>query len=217
MQNNRPVRIVGVVPDIRSTSLDKDPVLMLYIPYWQRPRAAASLLLRTGMDPRATAGVVRSTIWNIDPEVPVPDVKTLAEVMNTSVAQRRFQTILIIAFAGSSLALACLGIYAVLSYSMARRRSEIGIRMALGAGAVTVRRMAVVQGMQPAMAGLIAGVGLSLAIGQMLSSLLFRVSARDPLTIALVAFVLLAVAAAACFIPALRASRIDPASVLRAE
>ena len=217
LHNDQPAEVVGVVPDFRSTNLDKDPVTMLYIPYWQRPRTSAYLLLRTAMDPRAVAGAVRSAVWEVDGEVPVPEMKTLVEVLDASVAQRRFHMTLLIAFAAAALALASLGIYGVLAYSMARRRAEIGIRMALGAGAADVRRMAVVEGMAPAVCGLAAGIALALAAGQALGSLLFQVSARDPLTIGAVSAVLLAVAAAACLVPAARAARVDPSSALHAE
>jgi len=217
LHNGQPVEVAGVVSDFRSTSLAEDPVLMLYVPYWQQPRWRASLLLRTAMDARATAGAVRAAVWEIDPQVPVPGMRTLLEIMNDSVAGRRFQMFLVMAFAAAALALASLGTYGVLAYSLARRREEIGIRMALGAAAPEVLRMVLLEGMRPAVAGLLAGVGLALAAGGAMRSLLFRVSARDPVTIVVVSVVLVAVSAAACLVPALRATRVDPASVLRAE
>ncbi len=210
LHNEKPVEIVGVTPDLRSTSLDKDPVNMLYIPYWQRPRLSGSLLVRSAMDPRSLAGALRGAVWELDGEVPVPATRTLVEVMNRSVGQRRFNMTLVLAFALSALALASFGVYGVLAYSVTRRRSEIGIRMALGADAVSVRSMVIRQGMQPVLLGLAAGLAGSLAIGRLLSSMLFQVSPRDPATMTLVAVALCGVRSAACALPALRATRVNP-------
>ncbi len=217
LHNDTPVEIVGVTPDIRSTSLDKDPVRMLYIPYWQRPRLTASLLVRTSMDPLAIANALRSAVWEVDSSVPVPEMKTLQQVMSDSVAQRRFQMMLVLVFAASALALAGLGTYGVVSYSVSRRRTEMGIRMALGADAAAVRRLVLRQGMMPVVMGLAMGIAAALAVGRFLRSLLFQLSPRDPLTIVLVSLVLFGVAAAACLIPARRATRVDPVVALRFE
>ena len=211
----KPVELVGVTPDIRGTDLDKDPVMMLYLPYWQQSRFSASLLVRTAMDPRGIAAAVRSAVWQVDREVPVPEMRTLQQVMDESVAQRRFQATLILLFAAAALALAGIGIYGVVAYSVARRRNEIGIRLALGAAGGDVQRMVLRQGMMPALVGLAAGIAVALAIGQALHGMLFRMSARDPLTIGAVAAVLTLVAVAACAVPARRATRMDPARTLR--
>jgi putative ABC transport system permease protein len=217
LHNARTVEIVGVTPDIRSTSLAKDPVLMLYIPYWQRSRPAASLLVRTRVNPLAIAPAVRSAVWEVDSEVPVPEMKTMQEVMDDSVAQRRFQLVLVIVFASSALALAGLGTYGVVSYSVSRRRTEMGIRLALGADVPDLRLMILRQGMMPVAIGLIAGILAALAIGRILQSFMFQVSPRDPITIVIVSSVLLVVAAVACALPARRATRVDPAVALRFE
>ena len=217
LHNETAVEIAGVTADIRSTSLDRDPVLMIYIPYWQRPRLAASLLVRTAMDPKAIATAVRDAIRQVDPDVPIPEMKSMQEVMSESVAQRRFQMMLVILFAGAALLLAGFGIYGVVSYSVTRRRTEMGIRMALGAGAAGLQSMVLWQGMRPVVAGLVVGIVASLAAGRVLSSLLFQVSARDPLTIAGVALVLILVSSAAALLPARRATRVDPMRVLRFE
>ncbi len=209
--------VVGVTADIRSTSLDKDPVLIVYLPYWQRPRLSASLLLRTAMDPRGISASVRETIRQLDADVPVPAMVTLQEVMSDSVAQRRFQMMLVILFATAALALAGFGIYGVVSYSVTRRRTEMGIRLALGANTADLQRMVVWQGMRPVVAGLAVGVVGALAAGRILNSLLFQTSASDPMTIGLVAFVLLLVSLAAAVGPARRATRVDPMRALRFE
>ena len=217
LQNETLEEVAGVTADIRSTSLDKDPVLMIYIPYWQRPRLSAWLLLRSAMDPRGIAAGVRAAIHQVDADVPVPQMETLQEVMSDSVAQRRFQMTLVMLFAAAALALAGFGIYGLVSYSVTRRRTEMGIRMALGADARDLQRMVLWQGIRPVAAGLAAGILCAVAAGRVLSSLLFQVSARDPLTIAGVALVLLAVSAAAALVPAHRATRVDPMNALRFE
>jgi predicted permease len=217
LHNETPVEVVGVTPDIRSTSLDKEPVLMLYVPYWQRSRLNTSLLVRTVMDPRAIAAALRSAVWEVDSEVPVPEINTMRQIMSDSVAERRFQMMLVIVFAVSALALAGLGTYGVVSYSVARRRNEMGIRLALGADSAAVRRMVLRQGMMPVAFGIAAGIAAALIIGRFLQSLLFQIKAKDPLTIGVVALVLCTVGIAACSVPALRATRVDPVSSLRSE
>lgn len=212
------MEVIGVVGDVRVASLDKEPGLAMYYPHWHgRVRSRASLLVRTAMDPLAAAGALRAAVWSVDPDVPVPEVRTMQEVVNASVAQRRFQMWLVAAFAIIALLLAAIGIYGVVSYSVARRRNEIGIRMALGARAGDVRRMVLWQGMAPALAGLAAGIGAALALGRVLGSLLYQVKPADPAILALVAALLAAVALAACWIPARRAIQTDPITALRYE
>ena len=206
--------VVGVTPDIRSTSLDHQPVNMMYRPYWDRTQRSTSLLVRTAMDPRGMAAALRSSIWSIDSEVPVPEVKTLEQVVAKSVAGRRFQMMLVALFALGALALAAFGTYGVVSYAVARRRAEMGIRMALGAARSDVLGLVFRQGMMPVVAGLAAGAVAALAIGRFMASLLFEVSPRDPLSFAAACTVLLAVSAAACLIPARRATRVNPIEAL---
>jgi predicted permease len=207
--------VVGVAADVRSTSLDKDPVNMLYIPYWQGPRFSSSILVRTGMDPAGIASALRAAIWSVDSEVPVPEERTLEQVMSASVARRRFQMLLVLLFAAAALALAAFGTYGVVSYAVTRRRAELGIRMALGAQRGDVLRMVLRQGMTPAVAGLCAGTVAALGIGQYVATLLFQVSPRDPMAFGIATATLLAVSAAACLIPARRATRVNPIDALR--
>jgi putative ABC transport system permease protein len=213
----RTLEVVGVTPDFRSTSLDHDPVNMTYIPYWQRPRLSASILIRTAMDPLGIAGAMRKSIWALDSEVPIPEIRTLNEMMSRSVADRRFQMLLVALFAAAALSLAGLGTYGVVSYAVARRRSEMGIRMALGAARSNVLRMVLGQGMAPVVAGLALGAGAAFVLGRYLASLLFEISPRDPLAFGVASGVLLIVAAAACLVPARRATRVNPVEALRFE
>jgi predicted permease len=211
------MEVVGVTPDIRSTSLDHDPVNMMYIPYWQRAQRQGSLLVRTAMDPRGIAAALRSAIWAVDSEVPIPEVRTLEQVMERSVAQRRFQAMLVVLFAAAALALAAFGTYGVVSYAVARRRAEMGIRMALGAKRSDVLKMVLRQGMMPVVAGLAAGAMAALAIGRSVASLLFQVSPHDPVAFIAAGAVLLLVSVVACLVPARRATRVDPTEALRCE
>ena len=158
-----------------------------------------------------------AAVWQIDAEVTVPEVRTLEEVLSRSVAQRRFQMLLVVLFAVAALALAALGTYGVLSYAVTRRTGEMGIRMALGAQRRDVLGMVLRQGMMPVLAGLAAGALSAVAIGRYLESLLFQVSPRDPLAFALSGGVLLAVSVAACLVPARRATRVSPIEALRFE
>ncbi len=215
--NGQGMEVVGITPDIRSTGLDQDPVNMLYIPMWQRPQYSSSLLVRTGMDPASMAGTLRRVVWDVDSELPVPEVRTLEQVMQASVAQRRFQMLLVLVFSAAALALAAFGTYGVVSFVVARRRAEMGIRMALGAQRSAILGMVVRQGMTPVVVGLVGGAAVAFALGQYLASLLFQVSPRDPLAFSMSAAVLLTVAVTACLVPARRATQVDPVEALRFE
>jgi putative ABC transport system permease protein len=215
--NGEILEVVGVTPDIRSTSLDHEPVNMLYEPYWQNPQRGGSLVVRTAADPRGLAAALRRSVWEVDGDVPIPEVRTLEDVMARSVADRRFQVLLIVAFAAAALALAAFGTYGVVSYAVARRRAELGIRMALGASRGDVLRMVLGQGMMPVFAGLAAGALAALALGRYLASLLFEVSPRDPWAFAAASLMLLIVAAVACLAPAHRATKVNPIEALRFE
>ena len=208
--------VIGVVGDVR-TSLQQGPVVTVYFPYGFEPVSEVALLVRTAMDPRSVAAAVRSEIWKVDPEIPVQQMKTMEEVISEAAAPRRFQMLLVLLFAASALLLASLGIYGVVSYTVAQRTNEIGIRVALGAHTADVYRMVLRQGLTPVVLGLVAGVAVALALGRLLTTLLFEVSPADPLTISAVILALAVVAAFACTVPALRATRVDPMSALRYE
>ncbi len=211
------IEVVGVAADVRANGLQKSPSLTVYLPYWQRADRDMSLAVRTAMDPASISGAVRAEIRKLDSELPLPRVKTMREIVSASVAQRRFQLNLVMLFAAIGLVLASLGIYGVVSYAVQQRRGEMGIRMALGATASNLRFQVLRQGLGPVLMGLAAGIAGTLAIGRLLSGLLFGVSFADPLTIASVAAILFLVAAAACYVPALRVTRADPLAALRYE
>jgi putative ABC transport system permease protein len=209
--------VVGVVGDARSTSLDKEPVDMLYIPMWQRPQNSSSILVRTGMDPKSLAAALRALVWSADGDVPVPEERTLEQLMSESVARRRFQMKLVLLFALASLGLAAFGTYGVVAHTVSRRRTEIGIRIALGARRGSVLGLVLRQGMAPVLAGLAGGALAAVAIGSYISSLLFQVSPHDPLAFGVAAAVLVAVSALACWIPARRAAGVNPLEAIRYE
>jgi predicted permease len=213
----RVMEVVGVAGDARSTSLDQNPVDMLYVPLWQRPQNSSSILVRTAMDPKSIAAALRSVVWSADRDVPVPQERTLEQILSESVARRRFQMTLVALFAIAALALAAFGTYGVVSYAVARRRAEIGIRLALGAGHGRVLRLVLRQGMTPVLAGLAGGVLAAVAIGLYVSSLLFQVSPHDPAAFGIAAGVLVGVSALACWIPARRAAGVNPLDAIRYE
>ncbi|MEX2262212.1 MAG: ABC transporter permease [Bryobacteraceae bacterium] len=210
-------RVVGLVGAVHIASLTQEPGMMAYFPLWQGPRTSMSLVVKTAMDPTPLAGEIRRAIWSVDSQIPVPEIRTMESVIAESVAPRRFQMLLLAAFALIALLLASLGIYGVVSYAVGRRTNEIGIRMALGAESGQVRGMVVRQGLLPVGAGLALGLAGSFTSAGVIRTLLFGIGALDPVTYAVVPLLLLIVATAACLLPALRATRIDPVTALRYE
>jgi putative ABC transport system permease protein len=217
------VEVIGVVADVRTESLEKQAPLMVYVPYWDGVYwqgsvwGNATYVMRTAQDPATMANALRSAIHELDAELPLANVLTMREILSDSVGSRRFETRLAGIFAGAALLLACLGIYGVISYSVARRTNEIGIRIALGAQASEVSMLVLRQGVRPVVGGLLVGVAAALGAGQLIRSFLFGTDAHDPAAISSVVLILLLVAAGACWAPARRASRIDPMTALRNE
>jgi putative ABC transport system permease protein len=211
------IEVIGVAGDVRGASLQKNPNPTAYLPYWQRGDHTVSLVVRTAMDPSAIATAVRDAIHSLDRELPIPRFETAAELVDASVAQRRFQMDLVLLFAAATLLAAAIGVYGVISQTVAQRTNEIGIRMALGAPASSVWRMVLRQGLAPVAAGLMVGLAGSLAAGRLIAGLLYGVGAGDPLVFAGVAAVLLAAATMACVLPARRATHVDPLVALRYE
>ena len=211
------LEVVGVVGDVHGVSLSKAPSLTVYEPYWQRMWDRTSLAVKTAIDPASAAPAIRAAIRQSDPELPIPAMQTMETMVAASVAPRRFQMDLVLLFAGAAMLLAGLGIYGVVSYSVAQRTNEMGIRMALGAQPGSIQRLVLRQGMVPVALGLAAGAAVSIALGRLLGSLLFGVTASDPVTVAGVVALLAAVGAAASYVPALRATHVDPSTALRCE
>jgi putative ABC transport system permease protein len=212
-----PIEVVGVVADIRGASLTHAPSNTIYVPYWVDSNYKVSLAVRTSLPVSTMGAALRAAVRQLDVEMPAPEIRTMEERMAESVAPRRFQMTLVLLFGAAALLLASLGIYGVVAYSVGQRAGEMGIRMALGAQPGAISGMVLRQGMTPVAVGLAAGAAGSLALGKLLGSLLFGVKAADPGTIAGVTALLAVVAALASWLPARRATRIDPAVALRGE
>ena len=207
-------QVIGVAGDVRADP-DKPPVAMVYRPYWDWSPTKVTLVARAMGEPRSIAGAIRASVHAIDPNVPPSEIRTLEDVLDQSVAQRRFQMRIAGSFAAAALLLAALGIYGVVSYSVARRTQEMGIRMALGARANHVYRMIVRQSMAPVFLGLAVGVAGALAAGRVMASLLYEVSPRDPSLLAAATLFLAVIGIAASVLPARRAVHTDPLQALR--
>jgi len=211
------VEIVGVVEDMRYVGLRDNPQPSLYFPVRQAPFRRMTVLLRTDRDPASVAGSVRAAVAELDPGLPVTRVATMEQVMERALAQDRFSMLLLVLFGAAALALAAVGIYGVLSYSVEQRTRELGIRMALGAAGAEVRGLVLRQASVMIALGIAAGLAAALALSRVLESQLFGVSAHDPLTYAGVAALLTAIAFAASYLPARRATTVDPIEALRNE
>jgi putative ABC transport system permease protein len=213
--------IVGVIGDVKQYGLDKGRDPEVFTPYAQHPGGNVmtnrSLVLRTVGDPLPALAELQRAVHQVDKDQPIADVATMEQLIANSLGPRRTPMYLLIAFAALALALAATGIYGVLSYWVAQRSREIGIRMALGASRRSVVHLVVGQGARLMIFGMIIGLVLALALGRFLASQLFNLSARDPITFLTVSGVLGAVAALSCFLPAWRASRVDPLVALRYE
>jgi putative ABC transport system permease protein len=210
--------IIGVVGDIAQYGLGLPPTAQIYMPYAQYPARYVTLMIRTDGDPQSLANPVRKTVFSLDREQPVYDVKPLEEIVSGTITTRRLGVWLLGAFALGALLLAAVGIYGVVSYSVSQRTSEFGIRIALGAGPADVVRKAIADALGMTAVGLGAGVVASYAISKwMLSGFLFEVSATDAATFAIVPLFLAVVALVACYVPARRAAMVDPIMALRIE
>ena len=210
--------IVGVVKDVRQFELVAEPKPQMYLSYTQAGFfAPRDLVVSTDLDPISLAAAVRKTVWEVDRDQPVSNIRTMEEIVSESVARQRFSMMLLGIFAALALVLAAVGIYGVMSYSVAQRTREFGIRMALGARRSDVLKLTVGGGLKLVLIGVAIGLVASFILTRVMSSLLFGVSATDPLTFISISLVLVVVALLASLVPALRATRIDPMEALRYE
>jgi putative ABC transport system permease protein len=209
--------IVGVVGDVKHRGLNLETRPEVYVPHAQAPEGTMTLVLRAAGDPLALVPALRGAVRALDADLPLFNLRRFEQLRDDSIAPQRLQTLLLGLFAVVALALAALGIYGMLAYSVSQRAREIGVRMALGAQARDVSRLVVIQGMRLASLGVALGLLAAFALTRLLETLLFGVSPTDPLTFGAVTLLLIGVALVACWIPARRATKVDPLVALRAE
>jgi putative ABC transport system permease protein len=216
-KNPKWFEIVGIVNDVKHYGLDKATSLQTYVPFEQLTFSRMTIVTRTTGNPTALSAAIRNAVLSIDKELPLSNIRPLDVYVSTSIAQRRFSMILLGVFAAVALALSAVGIYGVLSYAVTQRTNEIGVRMALGAQTADIMRMIVGHGMRLVSIGV--GIGLVAAFGltRLLQTLLFGVSVTDPPTYLVIVVFLVLLALLACWIPARRATRVDPLTALRLE
>jgi putative ABC transport system permease protein len=207
--------VVGVVADIHQHSIRQQTEPEMYRPFDQWPTGGMFSIVRTVGDPMALGPLIQQAVWSVDPDAPLAALRPLSEVFGESVAGDRFVSLLIAAFGFLALVLGALGVYGVTSYATSRRINEFGVRMALGADRSDVVRQAVLEGIAPALAGVVVGIVAALWATTLLANLLYNVAAFDPVTFVAVPAMLTAIATVACAVPAWRASRLDPSTVLR--
>jgi putative ABC transport system permease protein len=209
--------IVGVVGDVRDVSLHNEPGPMMYVPFSQEPFWGADIVVKSVLPPSSVVASIRQVVWSMDKNLPITEIETMPDVLSSSVAQPRFRAWLIGLFGIVALLLAAAGIFGVISYSVSCRTQEIGIRVALGASPGSIRKMVVREGLLLTVAGLCVGTIVALALARFLKSQLYGVGAYDPLTFLGAAILLVLVALIACYLPARRATKVDPMVALRYE
>jgi putative ABC transport system permease protein len=207
--------IVGVVGSTRLEAVGKESYSQVFVPVAQNPGPSSYLVARTSGDALQLAPALRRELAALDPAQPISDVKSMEQRVASSISQSKLNSVLIALFAAVALALASIGIYGVIAYAVAQRTREIGIRIALGATAASVLHLVVRQGMTPALLGVVVGVGAAFGATRLMGSLLYGVSATDPVVFGVVCLLLMLVALAACLVPARRASLVDPNVALR--
>ena len=209
-------QVVGIVGDVVK-NLDAPVEPTLYVPIFDGGYDDVSIVLHTSVEPHSVTSALRQELHRLNPDLPLFQVRTMEEMLGQSASDRQFSMLLFSSFAGLAVLLAAVGLYGVLSYSVSQRRSEIGIRLALGADASSVRGLVLRQGMKPAMVGIAAGLFGAILAAQAMRSLLFGVTAGDPVTFIVVPVILFCTTLLASYVPSMRATRIDPASALRIE
>ena len=209
--------IVGVVGDVRLRTLEEVPVPAVYVPHAQYASEEMTVFVRTPGDPLAALPIVKAQLRLIDREIALTSVQTADAIVSSAVAQPRFRMTLLALFAAIALTLAAVGLYGVMAYSVSQRRKELGLRMALGAASGDVLRLVLREGLAPVAAGIVIGLAAAALLTQLMSTLLYEVSPFDPATFAIVSALLALVAMIACYVPARRATRLDPLAALKYE
>jgi putative ABC transport system permease protein len=211
------VEVVGVVADIRHDGVSTPPQPCLFMPNDQQPFPFTSLIVRTTGDPARLGNILRKQIRAVDPDKGIAKMEPLQQMVSDSIARPRLEAAVLTAFGVMALGLACIGLYGLIAFSVAQRIREIGIRVALGASKARIFRMILGDGFRLTMLGLLLGLAGVVSSTRLLRSLLFEISPLDPTALVSVICILLVVSAGACYVPALRATNADPASVLREE
>ncbi len=209
--------VVGVAADARIVNIEESPGFVGYVPYWDYAERRTTLVVRSKMDPRAVVSAVTSAVRNVDPVLPLHNFRTMAEIVSEATARRRFQVALMAGFALIAMLLAGIGVYGVVASTVARRRAEIAVRIAVGAPVLRVFGMSFGYGLLPVAAGALFGVIPAIAAGRTMAALLYEVEPWDWQVLASALFIVLATAACACFVPALRAVRTPTTTLLRAQ
>jgi putative ABC transport system permease protein len=209
--------VVGVVADVRSSGLTAAAEPEAYLPFAQRPARDMTVVLATTDSPAALAESVRRSVLELDKDQPVSTVRSLDAMVAESLGEPRFRTYLLAGFSAIALLLAAVGLMGLVAYAVTQRRREIGVRMALGAGQGEVLRMILTEGLRPVLAGILIGTFAAWAASRVLAGLLFGVTPTDPLTFVVIPLLLVVGASLACYLPARRVLRIDPAEAMQAE
>jgi putative ABC transport system permease protein len=211
------LEVVGVVGNIRQYGVDQEPVPTTYVPHTSAPTQALTIMVRSAGDPSSVTGSVRAALQGIDSSLPISRLRPLDEVIGASLTQRRFNMTLLTVFAGIALVLAIAGIYGTVSYAVAQRTQELGIRSALGATRADVLRLVLWDGLKPVALGLALGLAGALVLRRSLDRLVYGVTTSDPATFVALPMLLAIVAVIASLIPALRAAKVDPMTALRVD
>jgi putative ABC transport system permease protein len=217
-ENGAPwMHVVGVVADVKLVGVEGDTPMQTYLPFGQWPTSSLSLAIRTAGDPLLAAPAVERTIHAIDKDLPVFSIRSMDQLLGSSMAQRRLTMTLLVGFAALALLLAAIGLYGVISYSVKQRTHELGIRIAVGAQAGDVLRLILTQGLRLNLIGVMIGLAAAFGMTRWMETLLFGVRPTDPLTFTVITVALTLVALVSCWLPARRATKIDPIFALRSE
>jgi putative ABC transport system permease protein len=210
--------VVGVVADVKLEGLEHETPMQVYLPLPQRPRSPTLwLVVRTAGDPLQAVAAIERTIYTVEKDLPIFSIRSMEQLLGSSLAQKRLTLVLLAGFAALALLLAAVGIYGVIAYSVKQRTHELGIRMALGAQTRDVLKLILWQGLKLSFVGGIIGLVAAFWLTEWMKSMLFEVTPTDPMTFALIPLLLITVALMACWIPAWRATKVDPMTALRAE